>query len=430
MVILRDLSIYWGMIHAIVLFTMLFRPRLARKKTLLAVGAGMGILMAANGIGLALCGIDTLSKMFPFTCSIPGFIFFYMISADRRFKFLFSFSMADTACLWIMAATSLMDYYLGGGHYVLMFASRLIAFPLVEYLVWRYLRKPYLELQDAVEQGWGIFAGMTMLYYALLAAAVQFPANTAKRPEDTLLCVLVLILIVFNYGVIFSALYRQLQLYRRQQSERILQEQKQLLEAQLENRQHIRRMKHDMRAHMVTISGLIAAGKMVEASLYLKNAQTELDRASGQFCANIYLNAVFGHYYRRFQELGTELMLDIRVGDEELPCIELCQILSNGLENAWDASRVLSPELREASVRMTYNRDYLLIRIRNRCRKEFTVEKGTIPKAGKRGSEHGFGLLTIQEAAGRLNGEMSCYTESGYFVLDVMVWVNVPEGNG
>lgn len=122
------------MFHVIFLFLILFRSRFAGKKTIAAAAVGMGILMAANGVGFIVFGIDALSKVFLFTCSIPSFIFFYVMSADKRFRFLFSFCLADTTCLWVMAVTTLLDSYLGGGKYVLLFISRLIAFPLLEYL--------------------------------------------------------------------------------------------------------------------------------------------------------------------------------------------------------------------------------------------------------------------------------------------------------
>ncbi|MDE7231898.1 MAG: ATP-binding protein, partial [Lachnospiraceae bacterium] len=147
MTILRDVSIFWAMFHVIFLFLILFRSRFTRKKTIAAAAVGMGILMAANEVGLIVFGIEALAKVFLLTCSIPSFIFFYVMSANKRFRFLLSFALADTTCLWVMAVTTLMDTYLGGGKYVLLFISRLIAFPLLEYLAWRYLRKPYLELQ-------------------------------------------------------------------------------------------------------------------------------------------------------------------------------------------------------------------------------------------------------------------------------------------
>ena len=149
--------------------------------------------------------------------------------------------------------------------------------------------------------------------------------------------------------------------------------------------------------------------------------RTEIDKSLGQFCANPYINAVFVHYVQKFQELGAECRMEIQIGDEPLPYMDLCQILSNGLENAYDALKGIPTEGRGVSVKMRYNREYLIIRIKNRCREGMHVDKGKIPDTTKEGEEHGFGLLTVQEAAKRLGGEMFCYTEAGSFVLDVLV---------
>ncbi len=420
-ILLRDLSVYWCLIHVALIFVMLFRSRFSRRKSLLLAGAGIGVLMLLNGIGLAVLGRDQMGKLFLLTCSLPSLIYFWLLSKDRNGKFLLTFCLADTSCLWMMAATNLLDTFLGGGQYVLMFVSRLILFPLLEYLVYRYFRKPYLELQEAVDKGWGIFAGMTMLYYILLAVVADFPTNIAERPEDAPVCILILLLMFFTYATMFTALYRQLLLNRKQQSERILSEQKHSLEMQLEGQQQIRKLKHDMKTHTVTLSGLLAAGKTQEAVSYLNNMESEMDPVIQPICANIYLNAVFSHYVRKFQRLDMNLHLDIQIGEEKLPYMELCRILSNGLENAWEASAEIPADEREASVQMKYSRDYLLIRMKNKCRSDLSVEKGTVLKSRKKEPGHGFGLVTIQEAAARLDGEMLAYTDGGNFVLDVMV---------
>lgn len=424
MIILRDISIYWAMFHVIFLFIMLFRSRFDRKKSIIAAVIGMGFLMMANGLILIIFGFEVLSKAFLFTCTIPSFIFFYVMSADKHFRFLFSFCLADTTCLWIMAVTNLLDFYLGGGQYILLFISRLIAFPLVEYLVWRYLRKPYLELQTAVEKGWAVFAGMTMLYYILLVVVVQFPTNITERPEDTFLCVLVLFLMMFNYGAIFKSLYRQFLLYRQKQSERLLLEQKIALEAQLENQQRIRKMKHDMKGYTATLSGLLTEGKTEEALIYLKGVDAEMDTVFGQFCSNPYINAVFVYYTGKFEQMGAVCRVNVQIGgvkEDKLPYMALCRILSNGLENAGDALLKLEKDKREVSVQMKYNRNHLVIRIRNRCRDDLRVSKGTIPVTDKRGHDHGFGLVTVKETTESLGGEVFCYTEHGNFMLDVIV---------
>lgn len=421
MTILRDLSVLWSLFHILILFMMLYRSRYSRKKTIVLTSIAMGFLILLNMTGLVLCGARMMGKIFILTSTIPSLLFFWYISKDKNGRFFFTFCMADTVALWIITVTMVADFYFGGEQYILMFLGRLVMFPLIEWAAVRYIRKPYMELQEAVPDGWGIFAGMTMLYYILLAVMSNFPVIITARPQELPAFILVLILMPMTYATIFTSLYRQLLLYRKQQAERVLQEQKNTLEAQLSNQQQIRKMKHDMKGHTAMLSGLLAAEKIKEAQEYLKGVEIEVGVLSGPFCANPYLNAVLVHYFQKLQELEADCRMDIQVGEEELPYMELCQIISNGLENVCDAIQELAIEEREVSVQMKYSRDYLLIRIRNRCRSGLHVEKGRMPVTEKEGHDHGFGLMTVQEAARRLDGEMFCYTENGNFVMDVML---------
>ena len=421
MTILRDLSVLWSLFHILILFIMLYRSRYGRRKTIFLTVITMGPIIILNIAGLILYGAEAMGQAFILTCTLPSLIVFWIISIDKKGRFFFTFCFADTIAYWIIIVTNLLDFYFGGGQYVLMFIGRMLLFPLVEWWAIRYLRKPYLELQKSVAEGWGIFAGMMALYYVLLAVKANFPVIITARPQEVPSFILILLLMPMTYATIFSALYRQLLLYRKQQSERVLSEQKLLLETRLENQERIRKMKHDMKGHTVMLSGLLATGKTKEALEYLKGVETEMSTLSGQFCANPYLNAVLLQYSGKLEELGVDYRFNIQIGEEALPYMELCQILSNGLENAYIALKELAQEKRAVSLQMKYNGNYLLIRLRNRCRENFYVEKGTLPVTDKEGQDHGFGLVTIQEAVQRLDGEMFCYTENENFVLDVML---------
>lgn len=400
---------------------LLYRSRYPRKKTFLLTGICMGPLVFLNAAGLMVYGAELMGKVFIMTCTLPSLLFFWLMSRDKKGRFFFTFCLADTVALWITAVTSLMDFYLGGGQYVLMFVGRLALFPLAEWTAVRHLRKPYMELQESVADGWGLFAGMTALYYVLLAISANFPVIVAKNPQELSVFLLILLLMPMTYATIFVAMYRQLQLHRKRESERILQEQKNTLEAQLDSQQTIRKIKHDIKGYTATLSGLLSAEKTKEAMEYLAGVEQKMDVPSGQFCPNPYINATLAHYDRKLEELSAARRIDIQIGEEELPYMELCQILSNGLENACEALLELVKEKREVSVHMRYRREYLLIRIKNRCQDGLFVAWGETVPTSKTEPGHGFGLSAIQEAAGRLDGEMFCYTENGYFILDVMV---------
>ena len=421
MTILKDLSVLWSLFHVLILFMLLYRSRFSRKKTIILTGITMGPLLVLTMAGLAYFGTEVMGKIFMPTVTLPSLIFFWFMSKDKNGKFIFTFCMADTIALWLLSVTKIVDFYFGGEQYVIMFIGRLVLFPLVEWAAYRYLRKMYMELQESVAGGWGLFAGMTALYYVLLAVSCHFPVYITQRPKDLPVFMMILVLMPLTYATMMIAMYRQLLLFRKQRSERALQEQKNRLKMQLDNQQSIRKMKHDMKGYTATLAGLLAAGNAEEAAEYLTGIEQKMDTLSGQFCANAYIDATLAFYHRKLQELSADCRMDIQVGEEVQFLMEVCQILANGLENACDALQGLAREKRKMFVHMRYHRGYLLIRIKNRCRDDLVVEPGAVVPTDKKEPGHGFGLPGIQNTAKQLNGDMSCYTKNGYFLLDVMI---------
>lgn len=421
MIILKELSVLWMMMHIMILFMMLYRSRFPKKKTLILTAGFMGPVVLLSMVGVVLYGTEFVGQVFLLTCTLPSLLFFWFMSQDKMGQFFFTFCLADTVNYWIIAFTCILDFYFGGQQYILMFIVRLVMPVLVEWAAYRYLRKPYRELQESVAKGWGLFAGITALYYLLLWVMMQFPVIITKRPQNLPAFLLVLVLMPMTYAMIFVSLYRQFLLFKRRQGEQMLREQKNALEMRLENQQCIRKIKHDMKSYTATMSGLLAVGKIEEAKDYLQEMEREMDFGWGQFCQNPYINATVAYYDRKLEGLHAKRRIDIRAGEEALPHMELCRILANGMENACNELGALAQEKREMSVHMQYNRDRLLIRIRNRCRENLHVEQGKLPETDKKGQGHGYGLRSVQEAVERLSGDMACYTENGYFVLDAMI---------
>ena len=421
MTILRDLSILWSLFHILILFILLYRSRYSQRKTFIMTGIFMGPLALLNVVGLILYGAEFMGKIFVLTCTLPSLLFFWLMAENRKGQFYFTFCLADTVSYWIIVVTNIADFYFGGQQYILMFVGRLLLFPLIEWIAYRYIRKPYRELQESVKGRWGLFAGMTGLYYLLLAVISNYPVVVTKRPQELPAVILIMLLMPMTYATIFAALYRQRQLLINQRIESHLREQKNTLEARLDNQQNIRKMKHDMKGYTATLSGLLASGKTQEALEYLAVVDGEMDALLGQFCANPYINATLVYYSRKLEDISAVCNVNVQLGDEELPYVELCQILANGMENAYEACMKLEKEKRQVSVRMQYHKAYLLLRIKNRCPDDLHVERGAMVPTSKTEQGHGFGLPTIKEMSDRIGGDMVCYTENGFFVLDVMV---------
>ena len=295
MTILKDLSVLWSLFHVLILFMLLYRSRFSRKKTIILTGITMGPLLVLTMTGLAYFGTEVMGKIFMPTVTLPSLIFFWFMSKDKNGKFIFTFCMADTIALWLLSVTKIVDFYFGGEQYVIMFIGRLVLFPLVE----------------SVAGGWGLFAGMTALYYVLLAVSCHFPVYITQRPKDLPVFMMILVLMPLTYATMMIAMYRQLLLFRKQRSERALQEQKNRLKMQLDNQQSIRKMKHDMKGYTATLAGLLAAGNAEEAAEYLTGIEQKMDTLSGQFCANAYIDATLAFYHWKLQELSADCRMDI-----------------------------------------------------------------------------------------------------------------------
>ena len=114
MTIFRDLSILWSLFHILILFIPLYRSRYPKRKTFLLTGIVMTPLIFINIFGLVLYGADVMGKVFLLTCTLPSMVFFWIVSKDKKGRFFFTFCLADTVALWIIAVTNVLDYYLGG----------------------------------------------------------------------------------------------------------------------------------------------------------------------------------------------------------------------------------------------------------------------------------------------------------------------------
>ncbi len=417
---LRDFSVIWSLGHILVIFMLLNRSRYPLRKTVVLTLGLMGALILAHALLMQQIGIAALGKVFVFTCTLPTLIFYHWLSQERGWKFLFTFCLADTCALWICIATNLLDFLLNG-NLILLFFTRMTAFPLAEYAAWRYLRGPYQNLQKTISRGWATFTLMAVLYYVLLCVMPNWPQPIVNRPAEIPAMILVLTLMPATYLTIFSTLHSQLLLFEKNQKARLLQMQKETAEQQLENQQALQRLRHDMKAHMIVLKGLLHEKRIEEAQAYLMEITAyAADPQKTEFCADRYLNAVLQQYSDRFQALGARFELTLKRQIFPLTHAETCLIFSNALENCCDALQELETIQRQVSIQTDTQQNYALIRIKNRCDPDLKLSQ-PLPLSRKKDSGHGFGLITIQDIAQRQGGSISWSIENGWFILDVML---------
>ncbi len=448
--LLRGLSILWSLFHILILYMFLYRSRYSRRRTILLTAVCMGFVVIVNTIGMFWYGHEFMAKIFVLTCTIPSMLFFWIISADRKGQFLFTFCLSDTVSLWIIVISNLLDFYLGMERCILMFILRLLAFPLAEWLIWRHLRKIYLELQLYVKKGWLIASVMSAVYYLLVAIMSSHPTLITARPRDLPAFLLVLILMPLTYAAILFSLYQQLVIFRTRERDRMLVIQKEQLEAKLNDYESIRRLKHDMSAFRATLAGLLENQKYDEARRLVSEITRRSDEPPCNYCGDPYVNATLNQYRLLYQEKDIPLKITVQTGSLSLPGMEMSLILSNALDNSLRAVSDLSVEklsiahelsgerpqdteplpraakpsvreMRTVSVQLREKGAYLLLRVRNACAPSYQTPQKDLPPSTKNDPGHGYGLTAIRQTARALGGDMTCLGRDGQFVLDVYV---------
>ena len=391
MTILRDISFLWSMLHVVALFLLLFQPRYSWRTTLIAGFAGAGVLLVVNVLAMYWLGHGIIMSIAFFTCTIPSLVLFFVLSKYRDGRYFFLFCLTDTVCFWLLQATNFLDR-LAGGTYLVLLVSRLILFPLVELIFWRYLRRPYLELQEKQSRGWWTFTAIGAVYY-LLIMATCVPVG-AEMPDTAglLRILLVMALMPLTYLTILHSLWQQMQIYENRWQ---IDLQRQNYNAICQKLELGRIYRHDMRHHLIVLDGMLRQGDTSAARQYVGELSGKLaSLAQTVWCANTAVNAVLAAYFTQAEETGCQVKAEVRV-PAQLPYgeMDLCIILANTLENAiracWEVPQ--DKRLLRLKLELTDNQRLTLF-VENACSQLVTFGPDGLPVTSQSGSEHGLGL--------------------------------------
>lgn len=195
--------------------------------------------------------------------------------------------------------------------------------------------------------------------------------------------------------------------------------QKRQYESQLQTQEEIRRMKHDIKGHLITVTNLLQSGKQEEAKRYLGKITELASIGTNQIYANDpYINAVISGYSTLFERNSVKFTCDIQLPPIEKYQVELCLVFSNALQNALEASLNLPQEKRSVSVLAKMKFDYLVLQVANYFTGQVELKDGSIPQTTKDSSGHGYGLISIKTTLEALDGVLHLRTDNDVFFLE------------
>lgn len=188
-----------------------------------------------------------------------------------------------------------------------------------------------------------------------------------------------------------------------------------------------RKMTHDFRAHLATLSELLAGGDIETAQRYLDDLRVHTtERVLLVNSHHAAIDAVLNQKGYQARRQGIDMRLRINdLSPLRLPAKDITVVLGNLLDNALDACTGFSEDERWVDIRLLYQKEDdpqkngppLLQLVVINPSGPLRIENGRIITSKKDAMLHGFGLQNVRDILEQYHAKQSIRCEDGRFVF-------------
>lgn len=315
----------------------------------------------------------------------------------------------------IMSVSALLDTYLFDADTMLTRVSRTAVFGLLFLLLRRHLPREVAALPRRL---WNLILALAMMPLCALTAVVllsyrewiSLAAHSMALNQGMVILPFTLATsVVLLFAILALADHEALEEQVRLAGLREIYYQG----VQRENQQ-IRTLRHDLRNHVMAVSGLLERGETEQALGYLEQlTQSSALSGGGRLCDNEVANVVLTAKAKEMTQRGLKGVFQV-----SLPAclliseVDLCALLGNALDNAMEAAEKSGNPV--IHVRCRVEKGLFMLQVENALAGDETPDLATT-KADK--TAHGFGLPGMREIAQRYGGSLEASADHGRFEL-------------
>ena len=173
---------------------------------------------------------------------------------------------------------------------------------------------------------------------------------------------------------------------------------------------------------------------VTEVTASLEHASELIKSPSGIYCEHPVVNAILLNKARDCERLGIKLTFGLEVPrDLYISNVDLCALFANTIDNAIHACEEVPEGKRFITVRARVAAGQLIFDAENSCIEgPQGTRRGKVSVTRRHGrgsglSEHGWGLVILDDLVRRHDGELVCEEKGGVFRVSVMLSL---EGGG
>ena len=328
--------------------------------------------------------------------------------------------------LYYLVSDDLPETYLGFPVWPVLLVTA-VTFPLIM-LFYRKLVRPALDCSGFLKS-WSYTWLIPFMVNTMYAFFMQpgFTVISDFPGEKFLFVPYMWVLLTFGtYVLLTLALLGQSQNAQLQEGLHISETQINAQQKQLENLQaHISetsKLRHDMRHHLLAIKAYAKDGKCGDILSYLEKCISFMDqRDPGVWSGNPVVDALLGYYKGNAEDEGIRTELHVET-DKHLPVsdTDICIILGNLLENAYEACMRQKKGNKYIEVRLHQTGDVLIIMVENSYEGTVRREDGRF-LSSKAEMRKGIGITSVLDVCKKYNGIPKIEYNGSVFKVSILL---------
>lgn len=361
------------------------------------------------------------------------FFYFYMTEGSSSKK-LFIFFFTATAALCCTSIANMLTAMLNSSDDFLPYSginipvNLLVTAAICPFLFY-ILKSHYLPISQNTSEG--VFRSLAVVSFILFivsAIGLTFIDRTLypKNLTTTFLYLSLLFMLIFIYGMFFHILHIDCNEILSRNQRLQLEHQLKLNEAQYcrisETIENSRKMRHDLRHHMLTLQGYLNENDIDHARKYIEYYLHTLDQEKLHiYSENAIINYIVSHYHMTAGQQDILFCCPPLEIPGELPieAADLSVILGNLLENALTAASSAETGNRYINLNILYTSQILVITVDNSFAGE--IKKEGDAYISQKSGHQGLGIASITSIARSYDGGVEFTHEDHVFHASVML---------
>lgn len=384
----------------------------------------ISLIFVILGIGqlavFSLFGELRIWELYPFIVHLPIGVILCLAFKKKIVTVIAAISLSYLCCQPSKWVGLLADEIIENDYIVTII--RIIITLIVVTVIIRYFALYIFEIFNKDNRSVLIFSSIPMIYY-LFDYTVNIYTNLWNSHYRVISEFLAFFLCVvfFAFCIVYYKEYeKKIEFERKEQIIDItVQQQEKEIAAIKKSNLETRLIRHDMRLLLSNLALSIEKGDKENSLKMISGFVEQIENSPiKRYCENDTVNYVLTNFESRFRKADIDFQVTVEMGKLTVDEILFSSIISNALDNALNAQKLLSNEERQVKLLLKDSDGKLLLSVKNPFNKKQVFIDG-LPVSDRK--EHGYGTQSIRYLTEKLGGKSQFVVQNNIFILRVVI---------